>query len=139
MEAMMKTKSLLIAGALGASLFAAPLLANDVVHHERIEHRNRANARHIARVRAAREADVEVYRRPFIHRSGWRTYGIHYGLVGPLVGYRELSWLNDGLLVGSYMEDGRPVYVYDFNEGPVTKQVTVTSDGQILDERVFAP
>src|SRR4051794_36891670 len=99
MEAMMKTKNMLMMGALSASLFAAPLLANDVVHHERVVERDRARARHVARLRAERDGDVEVYRRPFVHRVGWRTYGVHYGLVGPLVAYPELSWLNDGLLV----------------------------------------
>lgn len=90
--------------------------------------------RQVTRIIVSDESELGRFRSHYDKREGWRTYGITYGRVGPLKNVAALQFLNDGLLVGSYDDDGHPVYVYAFNDTGSERVIEVGADGRILRE-----
>jgi hypothetical protein len=75
------------------------------------------------------------YQRRFYGYPGWRSYGLSYGLVGPLVGISSLAFLSAGLLVGSFVDQGQTVYVYVVQEDGRDVEYRVLGDGTVLSRR----
>jgi len=78
---------------------------------------------------------INLYGRPFVGYPGWRPYGT-YGLAPGLVAYTGLAFLSAGLLIGSYAEQSRTVYVYVVNKGGQNVEYRVNSAGHVISERV---
>ena len=78
---------------------------------------------------------INVYGRPFVGYPGWRGYGT-YGLAPGLVAFTGLAFLSAGLLIGSYAEQSKTVYVYVVNEGGRDVEYRVDSDGNVISRRV---
>lgn len=76
------------------------------------------------------------YQRGFVGYPGWRSYGMHYGLIGPLVGVSSLAFLTSGLLIGSFAQSGQTVYVYVVEEDGQNVEYRVTEDGTVLSRTV---
>ena len=76
-----------------------------------------------------------MYGRPFVGYPGWRAYGT-YGLTPGLVAYTGLAFLSAGLLIGSYAEQSKTVYVYVVNEGGQNVEYRVNSAGNVISKRV---
>jgi hypothetical protein len=52
------------------------------------------------------------------------------------VGVSSLAFLSTGLLVGSYVAEQSPVYVYVVDEDGVLVEYTVSESGTVLSKRV---
>jgi hypothetical protein len=78
---------------------------------------------------------INVYGRPFVGYPGWRAYGT-YGLTPGLAAYTGLAFLSAGLLIGSYAEQSRTVYVYVVNEGGQNVEYRVDSAGNVISKSV---
>ena len=78
---------------------------------------------------------INVYGRPFVGYPGWHGYGT-YGLAPGLVAFTGLAFLSAGLLIGSYAEQSKTVYVYVVNEGGRDVEYRVDSDGNVISRRV---
>ena len=78
---------------------------------------------------------INVYGRPFIGYPGWRAYGT-YGLAPGLVAYTGLAFLSAGLLIGSYAEQSKTVYIYVVNEGGQHVEYRVNSAGNVISKHV---
>ena len=78
---------------------------------------------------------INVYGRPFVGYPGWRAYGT-YGLTPGLAAYTGLAFLSAGLLIGSYAELSKTVYVYVVNEGGQNVEYRVNSAGNVISKRV---
>ena len=78
---------------------------------------------------------INVYGRPFVGYPGWRAYGT-YGLTPGLAAYTGLAFLSAGLLIGSYAQQSRTVYVYVVNEGGQSVEYRVNSAGNVISKRV---
>src|SRR5581483_8613291 len=59
--------------------------------------------------------EVETYTRRYAGLPEFRRYG-SWGLVAPLKPYADLAFLSDALLVGSYVDSGRVIYLYLIDE-----------------------
>jgi hypothetical protein len=57
-------------------------------------------------------------------------------LAPGLVAYTGLAFLSAGLLIGSYAEHSRTVYVYVVNEGGQNVEYRVNSAGNVISKRV---
>jgi hypothetical protein len=79
-------------------------------------------------------AGVYGFARPYAAYPGWRFYGT-YGLAPGLMAASSLAFLSAGLLVGSYPEEERTVYVYVVDEDGVQMEYRVDEDGQVLSKR----
>ncbi len=152
--------SMLLASALAGGARAAPagvLFAGDVAAqhrggHEEHEERGRGRRfergpprgrpeRHeVRRVPVRRDHDVDRYRYGYVHRPGWRTYGVWYGLYGPLAVYPSLAFLDDALLVGSYVDAaGEVVYIYVLDVDGLQHEYDVTAGGRVLRDVIIGP
>jgi len=76
-----------------------------------------------------------VYGRGFSGYPGWRPYST-YGLTPGLAAFSSLAFLSAGMLIGSYAQDDRTVYVYVVNEGGQNVEYRVDSAGNIISRRV---
>ncbi len=75
----------------------------------------------------------EFHYRRLPHYHAWRSFG----LAPPLARYPSLVFLQNGLLVGSYYEDGRTIYIYIVDEGGIHREFRVDQSGNILSETVL--
>lgn len=92
---------------------------------------------HVGVVRPGWTANrFELYQHRYVGYPGWRSYGLHYGLVAPLATFASLSFLSAGLLVGSYVEQEQTVYVYVVQEDGQDVEYRVAADGTVLSRRV---
>ena len=76
------------------------------------------------------------YQRGFLGYPGWHSYGMRYGLIGPLAAFSSLAFLSSGLLVGSYASGPQTVYVYVVQENGEDVEYRVDSNGQVLSRTV---
>jgi hypothetical protein len=138
------------AGLAAAALLVLPFAGQAAAqgreeHHEHQEgrdfgqrgHVQQRPEHHVGRVAVHGERDVVGYRRPFAGRPGFRSYGVYYGLVPGLQLYPSLGFLADGLLVGSYPDDGGTDYVYLVQEDGVNRRYVVTNQGRIRSAQVI--
>ncbi len=79
--------------------------------------------------------DIDLYSRPYAQMPRFRRFGT-FGLVQPLTTYPNLSFLQDGQLVGSYYQNDRMVYVYIIDEGAVHHEIRVDQYGTILSDQI---
>jgi hypothetical protein len=108
-----------------------------VVHHDRAypergyrDYRRDVDVRH--RVYGGRDYD-RFFRERYAYRPYWRSYG--YAFLPPAIAiYPSLSFLSDGVCVGSYWQFGHDVYVYAVMRFGVREQIVVRDDGVILSE-----
>ncbi len=79
--------------------------------------------------------DIDVYARPYAHMHRFHRYGT-YGLPPALSANPDLAFLSEGLLVGSYFDDGRTIYVYVIDEDGAHRELRVDQSGNIISDRV---
>ena len=79
--------------------------------------------------------DVGGYRQGFLGMPGWRSYGTFYGLPPALMGIPVLDFLQNGLLVGSYVGDIGTVYVYVVEVNGIPMEYRVDAFGNVLSVR----
>ncbi len=80
---------------------------------------------------------INVYGRGFSGYPRWHAYG-SYGLAPGLAAYTGLAFLSAGLLIGSYADQSRTVYVYVVNEGGQNVEYRVDSAGNVISKRVVS-
>jgi hypothetical protein len=79
-----------------------------------------------------------VFQRGFVGYPGWRTYGTYYGLTPALAAFGGLAFLSAGMLIGSYAQQNKTVYVYVVNEGGQNVEYRVNDNGQVISKRVVS-
>ena len=79
--------------------------------------------------------DIDLYARPFLGRPRFHRFGT-YGLPPALQAYPNLSFLSSGMLVGSYYQDDRMVYVYIIDEDGQHHEIRVDQFGTILGDQI---
>src|SRR5262252_7270657 len=80
-------------------------------------------------------AHINTFSRGFYGYPGWHSYG-YYGLAPGLAAFGGLAFLSAGLLIGSYAQEQKTVYVYVVQEGGQNVEYRVNSDGQVLSKKV---
>ena len=104
--------------------------------HYRFDEQRRFDEHHFEGRRFERpRIDVDVYARRYSHLPRFHRYG-SWGLVEPLMGYPNLAFLSDAMLVGSYVEDGTRVYVYVIDEDGQHREIRVDEGGEILSDEI---
>jgi hypothetical protein len=79
-----------------------------------------------------------AYGRGFVGYPGWRYFGT-VGLAPALASFAALGFLSTGVLIGSYAQQQRTVYIYVVNDGDENIEYQVDSDGQILSQKTLPP
>jgi hypothetical protein len=79
--------------------------------------------------------DIDIVARPYYQLHRFRRFGT-WGLPPTLVAYPYLSFLQDALLVGSYYDEDRIVYIYIIDEDGVQREFRVDEYGNILSETI---
>jgi hypothetical protein len=77
---------------------------------------------------------VNVYSRGFYGYPGWHSYG-YYGLAPGLAAFGGLAFLSAGLLIGSYAQEQKTVYVYVVQEGGQNVEYRVDENGKVLSKK----
>jgi hypothetical protein len=79
---------------------------------------------------------VNVYARGFAGYPGWHSYGYgYYGLPPGLVAFSSLAFLSAGMLIGTYAQQEKTVYVYVVKEGDQNMEVRVDDKGNVLSKK----
>ena len=83
--------------------------------------------------------NLDVVRAPYIRYPGYRTYGTYYGLYPPLTAYPGLAFLTAGLLIASYEDNTKTVYVYHVEEECQVLEYQVDDSGNVVSQTVVGP
>ena len=79
---------------------------------------------------------VNVYSRGFYGYPGWHSYGYgYYGLAPGLRAFTGLAFLSAGMLIGTYAQQEKTVYVYVVKEGDQNMEVRVDDKGNVISKK----
>ena len=80
-------------------------------------------------------SQVNAYAARFSAFPDWRTYGIFFGLTPDLSAFGNLGFLSSGLLIGSYSQNQRTVYVYVINQSGQNVEYRVDNTGNLISQQ----
>jgi hypothetical protein len=81
-------------------------------------------------------SQANAYAARFARFPGWRTFGFVFGLTSDLAAFNNLRFLSAGLLIGSYTQNQRTVFVYVVNQSGQNVEYRVDNTGNVIGQQL---